>query len=576
MAGEVDAVFFDKKGTLTQPGMSFISVHCTGISENELTNICVHGMAVCHTLSTSRNGELLGNHIDKASFEYSGAVLEMKKDGLTRINVASSAYLILKAFDFDNNRQTQTVVVQDISGGRWIFTKGSPEAIKALCLPYTVPTAFDASASIAAKQAIYQLAIAFKSCDPNLNVADSSRENLETKLFFGGFLNFRNSLRHDAPKVLRDVADAKIPTAIITGDHVLAGAAIAREVGMIRQHGTLLVGRKVSKKEVEWVNFDTDAVSSIPIEDVVAACSHIDLAITGEVWNVMCKMHPRSMVGIAERIRVFGRCSPADKVSVVSKFVEEGRVTLMCGDGQNDCGSLKTAHVGIALSSTEASLVAPFTALDKSITAVTDVLKEGRCATASSLASYSFFILFGQLIASMDFAGPLLKVYASDWCWFSMYSLVSISLAFSLPLSRCAQALSARRPTCSLLSSETVLRIVVHIEFNFLFLTVAFAALWSQDWFRCRKQDEHDIGNFASLGDSYESSVLFLMVFFQTVATAMSMNFGADFRQGWFGNRVFASISLFWMMCVFIITLYPSKFSCVFRVNCSNEVRNQV
>jgi hypothetical protein len=55
------------------------------------------------------------------------------------------------------------------------------------------------------------------------------------------------------------------------------------------------------------------------------------------------------------------RCSPQDKVSVVDAFVGLGFTTMMCGDGGKDCGALKAAHIGVALSDSDASLVAPFT-----------------------------------------------------------------------------------------------------------------------------------------------------------------------------------------------------------------------
>ncbi len=91
------------------------------------------------------------------------------------------------------------------------------------------------------------------------------------------------------------------------------------------------------------------------------------------MWEYLLNYYPKSALDYAKRTKVFGRCRPDDKVSIVSTFVEMGVITLMCGDGGNDCGALKAAHVGIALSEAEASVVAPFTALDKSITSVTEV-----------------------------------------------------------------------------------------------------------------------------------------------------------------------------------------------------------
>ena len=43
----------------------------------------------------------------------------------------------------------------------------------------------------------------------------------------------------------------------------------------------------------------------------------------------------------------FGRVSPAQKVDVVQRWQRRGIVVGMCGDGGNDCGALRAAHVGL-------------------------------------------------------------------------------------------------------------------------------------------------------------------------------------------------------------------------------------
>jgi len=52
---------------------------------------------------------------------------------------------------------------------------------------------------------------------------------------------------------------------------------------------------------------------------------------------------------IIEQIHIFSRTSPAQKGIIVSLLNHEGHVTLMCGDGTNDVGSLKRADVGLAI-----------------------------------------------------------------------------------------------------------------------------------------------------------------------------------------------------------------------------------
>lgn len=112
----------------------------------------------------------------------------------------------------------------------------------------------------------------------------------------------------------------------------------------------------------------------------------VELAITGAAFVAL---RPEEVDDLWSYFRVFARMEPAQKTKAVIMFRNKGLVVGMCGDGANDCGALRAAHGGMALSDGEASLVAGFTSAggsayserrknSKHIGAMLELLKEGR------------------------------------------------------------------------------------------------------------------------------------------------------------------------------------------------------
>jgi P-type E1-E2 ATPase len=80
-------------------------------------------------------------------------------------------------------------------------------------------------------------------------------------------------------------------------------------------------------------------------------------------------------VKLIVRGAVFGRMSPDQKQQLIEMLQKLGYFVGMCGDGANDCGALKAAHAGIALSDTEASVASPFTSKTPNIECVPKLLR---------------------------------------------------------------------------------------------------------------------------------------------------------------------------------------------------------
>lgn len=84
--------------------------------------------------------------------------------------------------------------------------------------------------------------------------------------------------------------------------------------------------------------------------------------------------------------------TPIDKMECVQLFMEKG-ITAMCGDGGNDCGALRTAHVGLSMSESETSAVSSFSTSNHSVKSCVELLRQGRAALATSFCSYKYLIM---------------------------------------------------------------------------------------------------------------------------------------------------------------------------------------
>jgi magnesium-transporting ATPase (P-type) len=480
-------------------------------------------------------------------------------------------------FIFDHHRMTMSCIVKDKQGTYRIFCKGSAESVKAVCDPKSLPADFDRVQLGYSREGCYTLAFGSRLLtDEELAIVqrdgELDRNAIESNLSFIGLLTFKNELKPDTTVALRRLRQGAIRTLMVSGDHILTAISIAQQCEMIAKGQKVYWARSVKDGgDIDWMDAnDNDKPVLLPASD--EALANIELAVTGSVFEVLSKSN--LLPTWIYRIRVYARMTPGQKIAVVEAYKQLGLIVAFCGDGGNDCGALRAAHVGLALSDAEASVVSPFTGLDLSVMGMVDVMLEGRAGLASAFASYKYMLMYGLVETANQMVNAYFSVTFSSWCWIFMDGFWVIVMAFTIPLARPTQDLSDRRPPSSLLGYQVVSSMLGVLLLNILFMVVGVQVMRAADFYQCRTWEmagSIGIADQDVIGDNYESSVLFMVTGAQYFTSALAFSYGGEHREPVYKNAWFMFFFLLFAVIHLVTLLTESKLSCLFRVNCEEE-----
>ncbi|XP_009763607.1 probable manganese-transporting ATPase PDR2 [Nicotiana sylvestris] len=348
-AGKVDICCFDKTGTLTSDDMEFSGVGGLTDSEDlekEMTKVPTHTqeiLASCHSLVFVDN-KLVGDPLEKAALKgidwaYKSDEKAMPKKG------GGDAVQIVQRHHFASHLKRMAVVVR-VQEQFFAFVKGAPETIQERLID--VPPSYVPTYKKYTRQGSRVLALAFKSL-PDMTVSEArslERDMVENGLTFAGFAVFNCPIRGDSATVLTELKQSSHDLVMITGDQALTACHVAQQVHIISKPA-LILGRTKNKEGYDWVSPDETEIVSYSENEVEALSEAYDLCIGGDCIEML--QQTSAVPKVVPYVKVLARVAPEQKELILTTFKSVGRMTLMCGDGTNDVGALKQAHVGVAL-----------------------------------------------------------------------------------------------------------------------------------------------------------------------------------------------------------------------------------
>ena len=233
----------------------------------------------------------------------------------------------------------------------------------------------------------------------------------------------------------------------------------------------------------------------------------------------------------------------------------------MCGDGANDCGALKAAHAGIALSDSEASVASPFTSRDASINCVPELIRQGRCALVTSFGIFKYMAAYSltQFISVMILYEIGTNLTDFQFLYIDLFLICSLSAVFGRTQPN-PGPLFSRPPLTSLLSPPPVGSLLIQICIVGLFQAISMVILTQQSWFE-PYLELHNVTGLAT-GDyaSHENYAVFSMSMCQYIVLALAYAKGRPFREVFVKNYWFVGALIASTVFSIYILIEPDDF----------------
>jgi magnesium-transporting ATPase (P-type) len=419
--GSVSRICSDKTGTLTLMEMMVVSA-VTAESNYQVT-----GDGYIPTGEIRKDGTAVGNEPvltlmgrvcllcnDAQLFEQEGA-WKVEGDptegalypfaikiGLDR-QAELAAFPRIDAIPFESEHKFMATLHKSADGRQLLLVKGAPEVILAHCnLQQTaegqpVPldqVRFTKEADRLASQGERVLALAWLE-DPKVQDGGLGPADLPNTLVLLGLIGLLDPPRKEAIEAVKECHGGGIRVTMITGDHKITAAAIAKMLG---------------------IGDGKTAITGTEIEEMDAATLE-------------------EQVGTVD---VFARASPEHKLRLVKAIQANKQIVAMTGDGVNDAPALKKADIGVAMGikGTEVTKEAAGMILaDDNFASIAAAVREGRTVYNNVEKAILFMlptnVAEAWVITVAILFGFTMPITAPQIIWVNMVTSVALGLVIS-------------------------------------------------------------------------------------------------------------------------------------------------
>ena len=515
--GSVTYICSDKTGTLTMNRMRVEEFYCDASIERAPKSggpwdRLLRAMALSNDARGNAAGTIAGDPTEVALF---AAAYEA---GVDKPEV-EKRYPRVAEIPFDSERKCMTTMHRDPEGGFVSFTKGAIEVIldrstQMLTSSGLVEIQSEDLVNVSERMAadgLRVLALGMRQW-PTVP-AMVTPEKVERELILLGFVGILDPPREEAREAVEMCRAAGIVPVMITGDHPITAMAIAKRLGMLRGGDAILTGRELA------------ALSQAEFEARV------------------------------EKIRVYARVAPEQKLKIVRALQARGEIVAMTGDGVNDAPALKQADIGVAMGiagTDVAKEASSMILLDDNFATIIRAVREGRRIydNMRRFIRYALATNSGEVwtIFLAPFFGLPIPLLPIQILWVNLVTdgLPGLALAAE-PEERDVMRRSPRPP------QESVFAHGLGIHVIWVGLLMGALTIGTQAW-------------FLSLGSAHWQTMVFMVLSLSQLANVLAVRSEREsfFAQGLFSNTPLL-LAVIFAFVLQMVTIYVPILNGIFK-----------
>jgi len=411
---------------------------------------------------------------------------------------AETKGLVVKMVPFNSKTKYMcTVVAQEATGGFRLYVKGAGEKMlpRASSLETTAedgtisvsPFSTTDKASIESKingyteQALRVIGMLYRDFETaqdweSLKDADNT---LCTDMTLHAIVGIQDPARPEVVGAIEDCDRANVCVRMVTGDHKSTARAIARNVGILRDQGESKLDREWRRRNNnpnKWVWEGPEFRKEFVIQEQPTL-----IVDQKKFHRELMYPDPDNADGVDLcSLVVMARCSPEDKLALVTALIAEGQTVAVTGDGTNDAPALGRADVGFAMgiAGTEvAKGVSDIVITDDNFASIIVAIKWGR-NVYDCIAKFLVFQLTVNIVAvtivficACALGGTPLGALQLLWVNMIMDTLASLALATEPP----RPSLMHRKPIvrdAPVVSKQMMLAMVGHSVYQLVVMLI--------------------------------------------------------------------------------------------------------